>query len=81
MGTKNDDTFQSLITEAKGIPTTITSIKKYFDNIWLQNNGGQVCAKVRIRLPVTSDRETFETDFKGFKALNIIILQQLLTLK
>jgi len=62
----NDDTVQQGLDHIDKFPKTITSLKRYFDNARPQNNGGQIYVKVRIGLPVTSDRETFETDFRGW---------------
>jgi len=62
----NDDSTQNGLDHISKFPKTITSLKKYFDNARPQNNGGQVYVKVRIGLPITSDRETFETDFRGW---------------
>jgi len=60
----NDNTVLQGIDHIDKFPKTITSLKKYFDNARPQNNGGQVYIKIRIGLPTTSDRETFETDFR-----------------
>ena len=62
----NDDTALQGIDHVDKFPKTITSLKKYFNNERPQNNGGQIYVKIRIGLPITSDRETFETDFRGW---------------
>ena len=52
----NDDTTQHGLDHISKFPKTITSLKKYFDKARPQNNGGQVYVKVRIGLPITSEK-------------------------
>jgi len=52
------------IKNPEDLPKTITQLKTYFNNARPMNNGGKGYAKIRIGLPVTADRPTFETDFQ-----------------
>ena len=59
-----EDTLNA-IKNPEDLPKTITQLKKYFNNARPMNNGGRGYVKVRIGLPVTADRPTFEQIFKN----------------
>jgi len=51
------------IDDSESLPTTITGLKKYFPNIRAPTGVTKQYIKMRLCLPVTTDRTTFEADY------------------
>ena len=64
--------FLDKVTTADEIPKSITQLKNYFQNARSMHSGGWGFTKLRIGLPATHDRATFETDIQEWaKGQNI----------
>jgi len=57
--------FANPIVNEEDFPETISQLQKYFKDI-RPNNNGPIWTKIRIGLPVTADRQTFQVDFSAW---------------